>query len=168
MHEPLDADTLRQRRQAHRRTRSRRRRALVIGGGIAVVAVLAVVLSSGASGPANNSHGHAGGTAVASRSDGTHAAGGTAANGSATRTGSTATGARAGGHPGNAAVPVLMYHVIASPPAGAPFPGLYVAPSQFAEQMHALATAGWHAVTLDQLAANWRDGASVGAGKPSW
>ena len=59
-----------------------------------------------------------------------------------------------------------MYHVIAAPPAGAPFPGLYVAPSEFGEQMHALAAAGWHAVTLDQLAANWREGAPLGAGKP--
>ena len=63
-------------------------------------------------------------------------------------------------------MPVLMYHVIAAPPAGAPFPGLYVAPSEFGEQMHALAAAGWHAVTLDQLAANWREGAPLGPGKP--
>ncbi len=56
-----------------------------------------------------------------------------------------------------------MYHVIAAPPAGAPFPGLYVPPTEFGEQMHALAAAGWHAVTLDQLAANWREGAPLGA-----
>jgi peptidoglycan/xylan/chitin deacetylase (PgdA/CDA1 family) len=59
-----------------------------------------------------------------------------------------------------------MYHVIASPPPGAPFPGLYVPPGEFAEQMQALKDAGWHAVTLDQLAAYWRTGASLGAGKP--
>jgi peptidoglycan/xylan/chitin deacetylase (PgdA/CDA1 family) len=70
------------------------------------------------------------------------------------------------GHPGTAPVPILMYHVIAAPPAGAPFPGLYVAPPEFAEQMQALKNAGWHAVTLDQVAANWRNGASLGAGKP--
>jgi peptidoglycan/xylan/chitin deacetylase (PgdA/CDA1 family) len=74
--------------------------------------------------------------------------------------------ASAGGRPGNTAVPILMYHVIAAPPPGAPFPGLYVPPTEFAEQMQALKNAGWHAVTLDQVAANWRTGASLGAGKP--
>ena len=56
-----------------------------------------------------------------------------------------------------------MYHVIAAPPAGAPFPGLYVEPAEFAEQMHALAGAGWHAVTLDQVEAYWRRGVPLGA-----
>ena len=32
--------------------------------------------------------------------------------------------------------------------------------------MQALKDAGWHAVTLDQLAAYWRDGAPLGSGKP--
>jgi peptidoglycan/xylan/chitin deacetylase (PgdA/CDA1 family) len=59
-----------------------------------------------------------------------------------------------------------MYHVIAAPPAGAPFPGLYVAPSEFAAQMQALKSAGWHAVTLDQVDAYWRKGVALGAGKP--
>jgi peptidoglycan/xylan/chitin deacetylase (PgdA/CDA1 family) len=59
-----------------------------------------------------------------------------------------------------------MYHVISSPPAGAPFPGLYVAPGEFAEQVRALKSAGWHAVTMDQVAAYWQHGASLGAGKP--
>jgi peptidoglycan/xylan/chitin deacetylase (PgdA/CDA1 family) len=59
-----------------------------------------------------------------------------------------------------------MYHVIAAPPAGAPFPGLYVTPTEFAEQMYALRRAGWHAVTLDQVAAYWRNGTPLPAGKP--
>jgi peptidoglycan/xylan/chitin deacetylase (PgdA/CDA1 family) len=59
-----------------------------------------------------------------------------------------------------------MYHVIAPPPASAPYPGLYVAPSEFAEQMKALKNAGWHAVTLDQAQAYWQRGAPLGAGKP--
>jgi peptidoglycan/xylan/chitin deacetylase (PgdA/CDA1 family) len=81
------------------------------------------------------------------------------------QSGSTATSAR-NGPPGHAPIPILMYHVIASPPAGAPFPGLYVAPSEFAEQMQALKEAGWHAVTMDQVAAYWQRGAPLGAGKP--
>jgi peptidoglycan/xylan/chitin deacetylase (PgdA/CDA1 family) len=59
-----------------------------------------------------------------------------------------------------------MYHVIAPPPPGAPFPGLYVTPGEFAAQMHALNDAGWHAVTMDQVQAYWRSGAPLGAGKP--
>ncbi len=70
------------------------------------------------------------------------------------------------GPPGTEPVPVLMYHVIASPPPGAPFPGLYVPPSEFAEQMLALKRAGWHAVTLDQVWANWTRGTPLGSGKP--
>ena len=59
-----------------------------------------------------------------------------------------------------------MYHVIAAPPSGAPFPGLYVEPQLFAEQMQALRQAGWHAVTQDQLEAYWRHGVPLGPGKP--
>jgi peptidoglycan/xylan/chitin deacetylase (PgdA/CDA1 family) len=57
--------------------------------------------------------------------------------------------------PSNAAVPILMYHVIASPPPGAPFPFLYVPAPEFATQMRALARAGYHAVTLDRVWAAW-------------
>ena len=70
------------------------------------------------------------------------------------------------GRPGRTAIPILMYHVIASPPPSAPFPGLYVAPEEFAAQMQALKTAGWHAVTLDQVEAFWRRGTPLPAGKP--
>jgi peptidoglycan/xylan/chitin deacetylase (PgdA/CDA1 family) len=70
------------------------------------------------------------------------------------------------GKPGTAAVPVLMYHVINPPPAGAKFPGLYVPAGEFAAQMQALKGAGWHAVTLDQVEAYWTRGVSLGPGKP--
>jgi len=70
------------------------------------------------------------------------------------------------GSPGDATVPILMYHVINNPPAGAPFPLLYVAATEFDAQMQALKQAGWHPVTLDQLWANWTTGAKLPAGKP--
>jgi len=54
-----------------------------------------------------------------------------------------------------ASVPILMYHVIAPPPAGAPYPGLYVPAPEFAAQMHTLARAGYHAVTLDEVRRAW-------------
>ncbi len=86
--------------------------------------------------------------------------------------GGAAAGSGAGGRRtvngprGTEAAPILMYHVINPPPAGAPFPGLYVPTEEFSEQMRALAHAGFHAVTLDQLWANWREGAPLPAGKP--
>jgi peptidoglycan/xylan/chitin deacetylase (PgdA/CDA1 family) len=55
-----------------------------------------------------------------------------------------------------AAVPILMYHVIASAPAGAPFSGLYVPRAEFVAQMRSLAQAGYHAVTLDRVWNAWR------------
>ncbi len=70
------------------------------------------------------------------------------------------------GKPGTASVPILMYHVIAAPPPGAPFPGLYVPPDEFAAQMQALKSAGWHPVTLDQLLAYWQHGSRLPPGKP--
>jgi peptidoglycan/xylan/chitin deacetylase (PgdA/CDA1 family) len=77
----------------------------------------------------------------------------------------TVTGA-ATGRPGTTPVPVLMYHVINPPPAGAPFPGLYVPGPEFAAQMQALKAGGWHAVTLDQLKAYWTRGVPLPPGKP--
>ncbi len=59
-----------------------------------------------------------------------------------------------------------MYHVINPPIASARYPGLYVPAQEFAAQMEALKAAGWHAVTLDQLQANWTRGAPLGPGKP--
>jgi len=70
------------------------------------------------------------------------------------------------GTPGDATVPILMFHVINNPPAGAPFPLLYVPAAEFDAQMQALKDAGWSAVTLDQLWANWTTGAKLPAGKP--
>jgi peptidoglycan/xylan/chitin deacetylase (PgdA/CDA1 family) len=59
-----------------------------------------------------------------------------------------------------------MYHVINPPPAGAKFPGLYVSREEFSEQVRALARAGYRAVTMDQMLANWTRGTPLPAGKP--
>jgi peptidoglycan/xylan/chitin deacetylase (PgdA/CDA1 family) len=58
--------------------------------------------------------------------------------------------------PHNAPVPILMYHVIAEPPPGAPYPELYVKPSDFAAQMRWLAAQGYHGVTLRRVYDFWR------------
>jgi peptidoglycan/xylan/chitin deacetylase (PgdA/CDA1 family) len=53
------------------------------------------------------------------------------------------------------AVPILMYHVISSPPPGARYPALFVAAAQFAAHMRALRAAGYHATTLARAWAAW-------------
>jgi peptidoglycan/xylan/chitin deacetylase (PgdA/CDA1 family) len=61
---------------------------------------------------------------------------------------------------------ILEYHVIMPAPPGANFPLLYVEPKLFAAQMKAIAAAGYHAVTLDQLWDNWHHHARLPCGKP--
>jgi peptidoglycan/xylan/chitin deacetylase (PgdA/CDA1 family) len=53
-------------------------------------------------------------------------------------------------------VPILMYHVVSSPPVGAPYPELYVSRASFAAQVGWLARHGYHAVTLQQVFDSWR------------
>jgi len=152
----MEIEDLRSRREQRRRALQRRRaRAGFAVAVLAVVAVAVVLLtgSSGTSKPTRTatvaSHGIA--RVKTSSSSGVRR---------------TSGGGIATGRPGTQAVPILMYHVIAPPPAGAPFPGLYVDPEEFAAQMKALKRAGWTAVTLDELAAYWRSGISLPHGKP--
>jgi peptidoglycan/xylan/chitin deacetylase (PgdA/CDA1 family) len=65
--------------------------------------------------------------------------------------------------PGTRRIPILMYHVIQAPDASVAFPGLWVPPSEFAGQMHALQRAGFRAISLDQAWAYWRYGAQLPA-----
>jgi peptidoglycan/xylan/chitin deacetylase (PgdA/CDA1 family) len=65
--------------------------------------------------------------------------------------------------PHNGSVPILMYHVISTPPATAPFPDLYVPASEFAGQMRWLARHGYHAVTLREVYDYWRKGYALPA-----
>jgi peptidoglycan/xylan/chitin deacetylase (PgdA/CDA1 family) len=71
------------------------------------------------------------------------------------------------GRPGTASVPILVYHVVNTQPAQSTGnPALYVPAAEFSSQMQALKAAGWHAVTLNQVAAYWARGTSLGTGKP--
>jgi peptidoglycan/xylan/chitin deacetylase (PgdA/CDA1 family) len=56
-------------------------------------------------------------------------------------------------------VPILMYHVIAVAPAGAPYAGLYVSPGTFDGEVEWLARHGYHAVTLQRVFDSWRGAA---------
>ncbi len=152
----MEADALRARREQRRREiRRRRRRAGALAGLAAALLAVALLVGLDSRGNPSNSGSH---LAVSAR-----------AKPARTRTApATRTQPQHAivGPPGTTPVPILMYHVIAAPPPGAPFPGLYVAPQEFAEQMQALKDAGWHAVTLDQVAEHWRKGVALGAGKP--
>jgi peptidoglycan/xylan/chitin deacetylase (PgdA/CDA1 family) len=170
-HEP--SEELRRRRESARR-RTRRQRRLTAGLLVLLVAGVAVALLTtlGQSNAGNRdtrtriaaNQTHTGQPAgrepqgasgqTTGQASGTAAANGTASTGPGT------------GHSGTEDVPILMYHVIAPPPPGAPFPGLYVTPSEFTAQMEALKQAGWHAVTLDQVQAYWQRGVSLGPGRP--
>jgi peptidoglycan/xylan/chitin deacetylase (PgdA/CDA1 family) len=56
-------------------------------------------------------------------------------------------------HPGP--VPILEYHAIQPPVAGAAFPQLFVPQADFQDQMQWLKDNGYEAVTLDQVEAAW-------------
>jgi peptidoglycan/xylan/chitin deacetylase (PgdA/CDA1 family) len=56
------------------------------------------------------------------------------------------------------AVPILMYHVIGTPPAGAPYPELWVPAARFRAQLKRLAGSGYHGVTLAQVWTAWHGG----------
>jgi len=159
----MDVEARRSRREAQRKAR-RRRRLLTTAAFTTLAALIVVVLLAGSGGSGSVDRGGRAGAGKA----GTATAGG---HGGGARPGGHAQppstrGGGGTGRPGTRPVPILMYHVIAAPPAGAPFPGLYVRPVEFAEQMHALQRAGWSAVTPDQLYAYWRRGISLPRGKP--
>ncbi len=155
----MDRETRHARREAARLSLRRRRLTALAALTIAIVAVAIAVLAErpgDTSRPISSPHKGTARTA-AGNSRGRHGGSSLA---------STVATDRPTGKPGIDPVPILMYHVIAAPPAGAPFPGLYVPPAEFAAQMLALKGAGWHAVTLDQVEAHWRKGVPLGAGKP--
>jgi peptidoglycan/xylan/chitin deacetylase (PgdA/CDA1 family) len=144
----------RERQERRQRLRQRRQRVLAIGALLAVaILVLSLSLASG---------GHSKKPSVSpTTSAAPHKA--SPGNPRAVRKQPVAA---VHGKPGHQPVPILMYHVINPAPAGAPFPGLYVTPAEFAEQMQGLKDAGYHAVTMDQMLAYWREGAPLPPGKP--
>jgi peptidoglycan/xylan/chitin deacetylase (PgdA/CDA1 family) len=161
----MDIEQLRVRREQRRRAIRRRRRVAVgVLTTVAAAAVATVLLASGSTdSPRNHQLSASVRTTRARNGHSSTASGNTGDSSSAAAHASTSA---ATGPPGTDPVPILMYHVIAAPPPGAPFPGLYVEPAEFAEQMQALRSAGWHAVTLDQVESYWRHGTPLGSGKP--
>jgi peptidoglycan/xylan/chitin deacetylase (PgdA/CDA1 family) len=58
--------------------------------------------------------------------------------------------------PRRTAVPILMYHLVNTPPPGTPNAELWVPAAAFRAEVQALADAGYHGVTLDEVLANWQ------------
>jgi peptidoglycan/xylan/chitin deacetylase (PgdA/CDA1 family) len=58
--------------------------------------------------------------------------------------------------PRRTAVPILMYHLVNTPPPGTAYPDLWVPAASFRAQIQALADAGYRGVTLDQVEDNWQ------------
>jgi peptidoglycan/xylan/chitin deacetylase (PgdA/CDA1 family) len=167
----MDAEELQRRRderaQARRRRRIRRRAGIGTTAAVVLIAVAVAIASASGSSSGGTTRTHA--ATSTRRTRATANAGAHHRRDAARHLRGESTAAilgRPSGVRGTASVPVLMYHVIAAPPGGAPFPGLYVQPQEFAAQMQALKQAGWHAVTLDQLQAYWTKGAKLPAGKP--
>jgi peptidoglycan/xylan/chitin deacetylase (PgdA/CDA1 family) len=145
----------RERRPAPAPPRKRTRRSRVIAqragalGALAVVAVVLIAIVRNSSGP-NTVKGKS--TASVTHPSST--------------TPSTTTTPSTGG-PGTASVPILVYHVVNTQPAQSTSnPALYVPTDEFSSQMQALKAAGWRAVTLNQVAAYWARGTSLGTTKP--
>jgi peptidoglycan/xylan/chitin deacetylase (PgdA/CDA1 family) len=165
----MDVEARRGRREAQRRRRRRRRQRTVLSL-LALSALIAVALLVASSGDSGGDRRDTARTVLAAGTDGKRASGHAGRGNSASATRAQRVRVRGGGvatgRPGTRPVPILMYHVIAPPPPGAPFPGLYVPPAEFAEQMQALARAGWTAVTPDELDVYWRRGVSLPRGKP--
>jgi peptidoglycan/xylan/chitin deacetylase (PgdA/CDA1 family) len=61
-------------------------------------------------------------------------------------------------HPHNRAVPILMYHVVGSPPPSARFSDLYVSRADFALQLAWLHAHGYQAVSLRRVYEYWQHG----------
>jgi peptidoglycan/xylan/chitin deacetylase (PgdA/CDA1 family) len=55
-------------------------------------------------------------------------------------------------------IPILMYHVVTAPPAGAAYPELWLPWRSFVQQVLALRAAGYHGVTLKQAWDYWHKG----------
>jgi peptidoglycan/xylan/chitin deacetylase (PgdA/CDA1 family) len=70
--------------------------------------------------------------------------------------GASDAGGRAAPH-----VPILEFHVIASPSPSAAYPQLYDPPPTFRAQLRWLARHGYRAVTLDELLRGWRGEAAL-------
>jgi peptidoglycan/xylan/chitin deacetylase (PgdA/CDA1 family) len=145
------------RRRAKRRAQIIRRRIVALGSlAVVIVAIVIVIDSAGAgdgSGEATTHGSHIKQSAKAeSRSQAnSEEAGGEVRNATP----------QAGWKPHTGPVPILEYHDLGSPPAGAPYPELFVGRTDFSKQMDWLEERGYQAVTLEQVQEAWYHGGTL-------
>jgi peptidoglycan/xylan/chitin deacetylase (PgdA/CDA1 family) len=135
------------RRQAARRSQIMRRRLVAIAS-IVVVAVAVVIVISSASGGGDDKD------EAAKPAKSKAAAKGKAKKAPESKEVANATPG-ADWKPFKGPVPILEYHVLGSPPEGAPYPELYVGRTDFEKQMDWLEERGYEAVTLEQVQEAW-------------
>ncbi|MGI8592839.1 MAG: polysaccharide deacetylase family protein [Solirubrobacteraceae bacterium] len=161
MNEPSDDRAQRQRSERERRRRRRaalqRRRALAIGALLAGIVGLTVAVG-GLTGGGDDGEG--GGQGGASQGDRTGAGPGTRAGQPEPRR-PVRPVRRVPRSERDVPVPILMYHLVNDPPAGAPLPELYVAKDDFAGEMRWLKANGYTAVTLQRVYDLWRKGVAL-------
>ncbi len=148
------ADQSRQARREARRRQLRRRRLFAAGGLVAAVVVIAVVVVSATSGsdsPDSAAKRSAGAPKATAGGEASPASAGLVRNATP----------QPDWEPHDGPVPILEYHVLGSPDAGAPYPELYVARPDFHRQLDWLAGHGYQAVTLEQVESAWFDGATL-------
>jgi peptidoglycan/xylan/chitin deacetylase (PgdA/CDA1 family) len=150
-----DGRTERLARREQQRRRMRRRRFVAVAALLAVGAAVAAVLTLGGSSSSR----------VAARSEQTQTKA-PAPTGKADRGSSglvrNAT-PQADWKPYIGPVPILEYHVLGAPSAGAPYPELYVTRPDFHRQMDWLDTNGYEAVTLEAVEDAWYHGGTLPA-----
>jgi peptidoglycan/xylan/chitin deacetylase (PgdA/CDA1 family) len=152
-----DRSTELQNRRERRRRQVRRRRLLAFGAILATGAAVAILVAVSGSDSSNNNPGRG-------RSSSRIAATNTTSTGELSRTGGGPV-RNASPQPGwrthTGPVPILEYHVLGSPEAGAPYPELYVSRPDFHRQMDWLEEQGYQAVTLEQVERAWYDGGAL-------
>lgn len=142
----------RARRHGPTRAQIMRRRLVALASLVVVVVAVVIVLTS--SGDGEDGQG-------AAKTVSAQAAGGHHKQAKKARSGSGAGGKvrnatpQADWKPYKGPVPILEYHVLGHPPAGAPYPELYVGRTDFEKQMDWVERQGYEAVTLEQVQEAW-------------
>lgn len=141
------------RRRGPSRSQIMRRRLVALGSIVVVVVAVIIVLTSsqGDDGSSKPTAGASQAKKVAKKTPEKKAGSGKVTN----------TTPQADWVPHRGPVPILEYHVLGSPPEGAPYPELYVGRDDFAKQMDWLEERGYEAVTLEQVQEAWYDGGKL-------
>jgi peptidoglycan/xylan/chitin deacetylase (PgdA/CDA1 family) len=142
------------RRQAERRAQIIRRRIVAVGSLVVVAVAIVIVINSAGAGDDSGK----------TTTRGSHSK--QSAKKTETKAKPESTEVRnatpqADWKPYTGPVPILEYHDLGSPPAGAPYPELFVGRTDFSKQMDWLDEHGYQAVTLEQVQEAWYHGGTL-------